>query len=237
MEMDIYMRRRLVALGGLVAFFIIIVLLIKSCGGDDEPAPLQSPTAGTTDEAGAVPLSTEDFITQADEICGPANAAVGALDPEDPNVVRDEYRITADELSALQELQVEDESRVLQQFFAALEDVVAALRDKQRAVQAGDTAAEGEAQIAIDEAEIEARELGTRYGFEECGQFLDAGQQPGGGGGEAATGTEPVEPTDTGAVPVEPAPTEPTDTGAAPTEPAPTEPTTPPEDSGGGISP
>jgi hypothetical protein len=235
MEMDIYMRRRLVALGGLVAFFIIFVLLVKSCGGDDEPAPLQDQTTGATGEGGAVALTTDEFIAQADEICGPANAAVGALDPEDPDAVRDEYRITADELAALQQLQVDDDSRVLQQFFTALEDVVAALRDKQRAVAQGDTAADAEAQLAVDEAEVEARELGSRYGFRECGQFLDAGEQPGGGNAGAAAGTEPTAPTDTGGVPVEPAPTEPTDTGAVPTEPAPTEPA--PSDDTGGITP
>jgi hypothetical protein len=235
MEMDIYMRRRLVALGGLVAFFIIIVLLIRSCGDDEEPAPLQDPTAGTTDEAGAVPLSTEDFIAQADQICGPANTAVGALDPESPTATRDEYRITADELEALQQLQVEEESRVLQQFFSALEDVVAALREKSQAIRDGDTVAEGEAQVAIDEAEVEARELGSRYGFQECGQFLDAGEQPGGGGAE---GTEGTAPTDTVPAPTETVPA-PTETTPAPTEttPAPTETTPAPDDSGGGISP
>ena len=232
MEMDIYMRRRLVALGGLVAFFIIFVLLIKSCGGDDEPAPIE-PTAGVTGEADVVPLTPDQFIDQADAICEPANAAVGAINPESPTAVRDEYQITADELASLQELQVDDNSRVLRDFFAELENVVLALRDKQRAVQSGDTAADAEAQLAIDEAEVAAREAGDRYGFRECGQFLDAGEQPGcGGGGAAATGT------DAGTVPTEPVfPTE--TTPAAPTETTPTEttPAAPPEDTGGGISP
>ena len=178
---------------------------------------------------------TEEFIAAADEICGPANSAVGALDPEDPNATRDEYRITADELEALQQLQVEEETRLLQQFFTSFEDVVAALRDKSQAIRSGDTVAEGEAQVAIDEAEIAAREAGDRYGFSECGQFLDAGERPGGGASETATGTEATEPTDTGVVPTEPAPTEPTDTGAVPTEPAPTEPA--PTDDTGGITP
>lgn len=236
MEMDIYMRRRLVALGGLVAFFIIFVLLVKSCGGDDETAPPQEPV-GATGEGGAVPLTTQDFIAQADQICGPANAAVGAIDPESPTAVREEYVATSDELAALQQLQVDDSSRVLQQFFTELENVVAALRDKQRAVQSGDTVADGEAQAALDTAEAEARELGSRYGFRECGQFLDAGEQPG-GGGQAATGAETAPPTDTGAV----AP--PTETGevAPPTDTGTVTPpddsgTVPPEDSGGGISP
>ena len=216
MDMDIYMRRRLVALGGLVAFFIIFVLLVKSCGGDDEPAPIE-PTVGATGEGGAVPLTVDEFIDQADAICEPANAAVGAIDPESPTAVRDEYQITADELASLQELQVDDDSRVLQQFIAAMDDLVAALRDKQRAVQSGDTAADAEAQLAVDTAEVDARELGTRYGFRECGQFLDAGEQPGGAGGEAATGTEATPPATEVTPPAETPP--------------------PADDTGGGISP
>ena len=40
MEMDIYMRRRLVALAILVGIIILFILLIRSCGGDDEQAPM-----------------------------------------------------------------------------------------------------------------------------------------------------------------------------------------------------
>ncbi len=226
MEMDIYMRRRLVALGGLVAFFILFVLLVKSCGGDDEPeAPLT--TVGATGTDGAVALTTEEFIAQADDICAAANAAVGALDPTDPQAVREESQITADELAQLQSLQVEDEDRVLTQFFGFMEDLTAALKSKQVATQRGDTASADEAQLAIDEAEVEARALGERYGFRDCGQFLDAGEAPGGADAE----TEGAAPTDTGGVaPVAPA-TPPADTTAPPTD------TAPPADDTGGITP
>ena len=223
MEMDIYMRRRLVALGGLILFFILFVLLVKSCGGDDDPAPLETTPAGATGEGGAVALTPEEFRSQADEICATANSAVGALDPADPDSIREEHQITASELEQLQSLQVDDDSRVLSQFFAALEDVVAALKSKQAATQRGDTASADEAQIAIDEAEVEARELGDRYGFRDCGQFLDAGQAP----GEAAAGTDTgtaTAPTDTGTV-------APTETPTTPTE------TAPPADDSGGVAP
>ena len=84
-EMDIYMRRRLVALGGLVAFFIIFVLVVKSCGGDDEPrsASRTMQPAGATGETGAA-LTTEHFIEEADNICGPANLPSAHIDPADP---------------------------------------------------------------------------------------------------------------------------------------------------------
>src|SRR5688572_26909054 len=105
-EMDIYMRRRLVALGGLVLFFIFFVLLVKSCGGDDEPEPVaDTPLTGTSTTEGAL-LSEEDFILQADEICGPANDAVGSLDPTDSNATQDEYEITRDELASLESLEL-----------------------------------------------------------------------------------------------------------------------------------
>jgi hypothetical protein len=222
MEMDIYMRRRLVALGGLVAFFIIFVLLVKSCGGDDDPAPLET-TAGPTGEDGAVPLTPQQFIAEADAICGPSNTQVGGLDPTDPDATREEFQITRDELAQLQQLQVDDNSRQLRRFFSSLQAVVDALQDKAAAIQAGDTVAEDEAQVAIDTAEVEARAAGEAYGFSECGQVLDAGQAP----GEATTET------DTGVVP-------PAETGgvAPPTETTPpAETTEPPADDTGGVPP
>ena len=234
MEMDIYMRRRLVALGGLVAFFILFVLLVKSCGGDDEPeAPLT--TVGATGTDGVVALSTDEFISQADEICAAANSAVGALDPTDPTAVREEFQITSEELDSLESLEVEEESRTLRRFFSFMNDLVAALKSKQVATQRGDTVAADEAQVAIDEAEVEARELGSQYGFRDCGQFLDAGEAPG-GAADADADTGAVAPTDTDAVaPADPAVPPASDTGTVPPTETPTTP--PPSDDTGGITP
>lgn len=231
MEMDIYMRRRLVALGGLVAFFILFVLVVKSCGDDEEPAPLE-PTAGSTDEGGAVPLTPQEFIAQADAICGPANTQVGGIDPTDPDATREEFQITRAELAQLEQLQVDDNSRDLRRFMSALQDVVTALQDKAEAIQAGDTVAEEEAQVAIDTAEVEARAAGEDYGFSECGQFLDAGQAP---DGAADTGTGTTPPTDTGAVapPTDTTVTPPAETTTPPTDTG----TAPPADDTGGVAP
>ena len=228
MEMDIYMRRRLVALGGLVAFFIIFVLLVKSCGGDDEPeTPLTQ--VGTTDGGGAVALSPEDFILEADAICAQANAAVGALDPTDPNAVRDELQITSDEYDQVRSLNVDDNSGTLRRFMAQFKQVVDALRLKNSATKQNDVARIDDAQLALDTAEAEARTLGERYGFADCGQWLDAGQAPEGAAGtdagtDAGTATEP---TDSGGV----APTEPTTT--PPADDTGTDTTEPPSDTGG----
>lgn len=233
-DMDIYMRRRLVALGGLVLFFIFFVLLVKSCGGDDEPQPVAPVSSGATGGTGATALAEADYIAQADEICAQANASVGALDPADTTgEPQDEYLITNDELSQVNTLELADASPDIEKFLRDLGDVVVALKDKAKATKAGgDTAT---AQTAIDTAEVAARTSGERAGFAECGQFLDAGESPStGGNGNNGTGTGTVTPpTDTGGVTVTP-------TTPAPT--TPTTPTTPPADGGtdtggGGITP
>ncbi len=231
-EMDIYMRRRLVALGGLVLFFILFVLLVKSCGGDDEAEPVSTaPLTGTTGATGAA-LSEEDFILQADEICGPANDQVGSLDPTDTNATQDEFAITSDELASLEALELAEPSPNIERFLADLSAVVSGLKDKAQAVKSGDIAAQDAAQLEIDTAEVDARAAGERAGFSECGQFLDAGEGSSGGGGGGGAAVAPTAPADPAAPAAPTAPTEPT----APT--APTTPTEPaPPDTGGGITP
>jgi hypothetical protein len=224
MEMDIYMRRRLVALGGLVAFFIIFVLLVKSCGDDEEPAAPLTET-GATGGAGTVALPVDEFIAQADTICAQANTAVGALDPTDPREVSKERKITEEEFEQLQSLEVEEESSLLRQFMAQFREVVDALNAKELAIKNDDSAGAEEAQVALDTAEAEARQLGERYGFADCGQWLDAGESPSTAGATDTTGTDTtgtdtsggVAPTDTGAAPTDTG-TAPTDTGTAPTD-------------------
>ncbi len=237
-EMDIYMRRRLVALGGLVAFFIIFVLLVKSCGGDD-PATSSTTTGeetGATGETGAA-LTPEAFIEQGDAICGPANTAVSEIDPEDAAAAQQEYDITRGELKQLNSLQLAEPDSNIEKFLADLSAVVDALGAKAQGEKNADVAAEDAAQLEIDAAEVEARASGKRAGFTECGAFLDAGEAPSGGGGggntEAPADTGTVAPADTGGVT-----TPPSDTGTAPTVPPDDGGvTTPPDTGGGGISP
>lgn len=228
-EMDIYMRRRLVALGGLVGFFIIFVLLVKSCGDDDSETPVT--TVGTTDTAAPTLLTRNEYIAQADAICAEANSSVGSLDPADPQATADEFEITSGELAQLRQLEPEKKDPTLKEFLSRLTAVVKALESKATALERGDTVTAEEAQVDIDTNEVDARELGTEYGFSDCGQFLDAGEGPsaGGTGATAAPGTD----TGTGAVPVTPT----TTTPVTPTETTPVTPTEPPADDSGGITP
>ena len=227
-EMDIYMRRRLVALGGLVGFFIIFVLLVKSCGGDDSETPVT--TVGTTDTAAPALLTRDEYIAQADAVCAEANSAVGSLDPADPQATADEFEITSGELAQLRQLEPEKKDATLKQFLSRLTAVVKALESKATALERGDTVTADEAQVDIDTNEAEARELGTEYGFSDCGQFLDAGDGPSAGNNAA---TAPSMDTGTGAVPVTPT----TTTPVTPTETTPVTPTEPPADDSGGITP
>jgi hypothetical protein len=181
---------------------------------------------------GAVPLSLDEYIIAADDICGPANRQVGALDPTDPNATQDEFRITKAELRQLQSLELDQPDRQITRFLDLLSQVVAALRAKAVALDRNDTVTAEEAQVDIDTNEAEARALGEQIGFAECGQFLDAGQAPAAGGGDTA-GTDTTG-TDTGTV----APTDTTTPAPTTTTPAPTTTTpAPTDDSGGGISP
>jgi hypothetical protein len=211
------------------------VLLVKSCGGgDEEPEPVATTPAGATGETGAA-LTPEQFIEEADNICAPANLAVSALDPADPNAAQDEYVITRDELDSLNQLEPAEESREITKFLNDLSAVVDALRAK---AKAADVTAADAAQLEIDTAEVDARASGEDAGFSDCGQFLDAGEEPTGGGGGGGADTEPttdsgaIAPTDTGTT------TTPTDTGTTPTDTG----TTPTDtgdtgDTGGGITP
>ncbi len=232
-EMDIYMRRRLVALGGLVAFFIIFVLLVKSCGGDDEPTEtVSAPTAGTTGVTGGA-LTPELFIEEADAICGPANVAVSEIDPADPNAAQLEFDITNEELASLQGLQQAEPSPDVDRFLSDLSAVVAALKAK---AKAADVTAADAAQLEIDTAEVAARESGKKAGFSECGAFLDAGEDaPAGAGGGGANDTATTD-TGGGVAPADTTTTPPADTSTTP--PVDDGTTTPPaDDGGGGITP
>jgi hypothetical protein len=234
-EMDIYMRRRLVALGGLVAFFIIFVLLVKSCGGDDEPEPVAPTPTGATGETGGA-LTPELFIEEADGICAQANLAVSGIDPAATDAAQQEYGITNDELKSLQGLQQAEASADVDKFLNDLAAVVSALQAKSQAEKAADIAGEDAAQLEIDTAEVAARDSGKKAGFSDCGQFLDAGEEApagagGGGGNDATTDTGGgIAPTDTGTA------TPPTDTGTPPTDTG-TPPTDTGDTGGGGITP
>lgn len=224
--MDVYQRRRLVALSAVAAIFVILVLLVRSCGGDEEEAPI-TPVVGATGGGGAVTLSASDFAAQGDAICLDTNTLFAQT--EDAEASSGEAgEVVAGELAQLQSLPqpAEDKDR-LQEYFGALQDQVRAYEERQTAAERGDDATVAEIDVALDEATSAAAKAARRFGFEVCGDRGEVSESAGGNGDVADTATTETEaPADTSA-PVEPV------------EPAPTEvvPATPPADTGGGTAP
>ena len=250
--MDVYQRRRLVALSAVAVVFIVLVLLFRSCGGDEEPAPV-TPLSGATGLSG-VALTADDYIAQADPICLEANTALAAVDDSDAEAAATENgQILNNELASLQTLTLapgEDGEDKLAKFLGAIEDQIIDYRDLVTASEREDTAGVAELDAAADAAAAEAAKAARNFGFEVCGDLEQVGEatETSTEDGEtdatdvasdtaAATDavTEapaaPVTPAPETTEPVEPAPTD-TGGGTAPVTPAPT------DDTGsGGVTP
>ena len=241
--MDVYQRRRLVALSALAVVFIVFVLLIKSCGGDDDETPV-SPTAGTTGGSGASVVSQAAYVDQGDAICLEANTSLSQVDQSDPTqAAKDEADIVEGELQQLQSLpQPDDGTTKLGNFLNALEKQAAAYQDRATAVERGDTATADEIEQTIDDAGDEAAKAAENFGFATCGNpdkidtSSDSGDSGDGGSGDTTTDTGGATPTtDTGGV-VTPTTTTPVTPTTTPVTPTP-EQTAPPVTDGGGATP
>ena len=134
--MDVYQRRRLVALSALAAVFILFVLLIKSCGGGDDSTDA-TPLAGATGAAGASTVTQADYVDQGDAICLDANTQLANVDQTDPaKAAKDEANIVEGELQQLQSLpQPDDGTTKLGNYLNALEKQAAAYQDRATAVE------------------------------------------------------------------------------------------------------
>jgi hypothetical protein len=230
--MDVYQRRRLVALSALAAVFILLVLLIRSCGGDDEePAPLAGPVSGASGVQGGV-LSQDQYIAEADDACLQANTSLAAVDESDAQqAASDKAEILAGELSGIQSLSApEEDPDTLNSFLDALDKQVKAYEDQATAAERGDDATVAELDTTISKQASKAQKAAEDYGFDVCG---DTSQTDEGGGSDEAettttTDTEGTE-SDTGAV----VPTTTTPAVTTTTPVTPTETTPAPSDEGG----
>src|SRR5688500_10114636 len=126
--MDVYARRRLVAVLAIVLVLVLIGVAVAG-GGDDEQTPITTVRPGTTDPALATPLSKDDFIAQGDGICEETAIAVANLASDDSQTLaEDELQYTESQLDQLRTLvPPEEDQKTLDEFFAAMEDQVDAL--------------------------------------------------------------------------------------------------------------
>jgi cell division septation protein DedD len=248
--MDVYQRRRLVALSALAVVFIAVVLLIKSCGGDDDETPVTP--LGASGAAGTSTITQDEYISQGDAICLDSNTALANVDQSDPTqAAKDEADVVTGELQQLQSLpQPDDGTTKLGNFLNALEKQAAAYQDRATAVERGDDATATDLESTIQKAGDDAANSAENFGFKACGNPDKTGStsttggsddtSSNGSGGSVATTTPtdtggtvtpttttPIPTTPTTTVPAAPVPTTPTDTGGGATP-------TPPADTGGG---
>jgi hypothetical protein len=215
--MDVYARRRLVAVLAIVLVLVLIGVAVAG-GGDDESEPPITTVTGASTPGIATPLSKDEFIDQADDICKESAVGIENISADDPEqAAQDELSVTEGELDSLRSLAPPEEDQAeLDDFFSALEDLVDALDTRALALQRADDEAAAEAETEIATAETDLTAAADAYGFNECGTTGD----PGTGTDTSTGGTD----AGTGAAPVTPAP--------APTAPAPA-PAPAPSDSGG----
>lgn len=198
--MDVYQRRRLVALSALIAAFVIIVLLVRGCGGDDEQPLTPVTTVGEATTGVAATIPKQDYIDEADAICTESNAALAALDATDEQTAaQDETEIVAGQLDQLQTLpQPEEDADTAERFLQAVQDQVDALEERELAVERDDAEALTEIDATLGTAEADAQAGAEEFGFEVCGSPSETGADT------APTDTAPVVPAPTETVPAVP---------------------------------
>jgi hypothetical protein len=231
--MDVYQRRRLVALSAIAAFFIIVVLLIRSCGGDDTATPTTlAGASGASGVAGATSQSKDAYISQADPICLDANTQIAAVDTSQTDADAQLAQIVSGELQQLQSLTPPDDGTSdLNDYLSALQKQAKAYDEKATAIERGDTTTAAGIDDTLDQTASDAADAAQAFGFSVCGDTSKVSENGGGGGGGGSdttstdTGgtvtpttppatTTPVTPTPTPT----PAPTPDTGTPPAPTD-------------------
>src|SRR5215210_2244517 len=125
--MDVYQRRRLVAVLAIVLVLVLIVVAIAG-GGDDESTPIE-PVTGASTPGVSTPLSKEEFIEQGDGICEETAVAVANITTTNTkSQAEQELELTQSELDQLQTLTPPEEDQgTLDDFFSSLQDLIDSL--------------------------------------------------------------------------------------------------------------
>ena len=205
--MDVYARRRLVAILAIVLVLVLIGVAVAGGGDDESDAPVTTVTGASTPGI-ATPLSKDEFIDQADDICEESAVGIENISSDDAAQIADEEAsLTASQLDQLRSLAPpEEDQAALDDFFSALEDLVDGLDTRALALQREDDTAASDADTEISTAETDLADAADAYGFSECGSPSDAASGAGSTGtGDAGT----VAPVTPAPAPVTPAPVTP----------------------------
>jgi hypothetical protein len=185
--MDVYARRRLVAILAVVLVLVLIGVAVAG-GGDDEAEPTITTVTGASSPGTTTALSKDEFIDEADDICEESAVAIENLASDDPEqLARQELSTVEGQLDSLRSLAPPEEDQdELDDFFAALEDLVDALDTRALALERADDTAASEAESDISAAETELADAADAYGFTECGTTGEAGSEADATGGDSA---------------------------------------------------
>lgn len=153
---------------------VVASLVIAGCGGDDDEPTTTEGVSGATGVSTAAPIPVDDWIDQADTICGEESAAIddaaaetftegeqpdeAALDEFAVDTVIPSLQAQYDAISALPPPEGEEDAA--QELLDSLESAISEVEE--------DPGALGEA--AGNEAFAEANRLATELGLQECGE-------------------------------------------------------------------
>src|SRR3954468_10302767 len=181
--MDVYQRRRLVALGAVVVVIGLIVAIASAGDGGSDSTPVST----TSTEA----ASKSEFTASADGICAETATAIANLSSDDvAQEAKQELDFTKSQLSQIKALPqpTEDEAK-LDAFYTALKDQIQSLAKKVDAANSGDTTELATINTQLSSAEANVRAAAQSYGMSQCGEEGKASSSGGGGGGGVAATT------------------------------------------------
>ncbi len=173
--MDVYARRRLVAILAIVLVLVLIGVAVAGGGDDESDTPVTTVTGASTPGI-ATPLSKDEFIDQADDICEESAVGIENISSDDAAQIADEEAsLTASQLDQLRSLAPPEEDQ------AAPRRLLLSPRGPRRRARhpRARPPARGrhrrvDADTEISTAETDLTDAADAYGFSECGSPSDA---------------------------------------------------------------
>jgi protein-tyrosine-phosphatase len=151
-----------------IGAIVVLALALAGCDGD-EPRP-----SGNGDETSG-PLTKEEFIARADEICQETENRIQALEPPTTTNDLDDYAAAIGEISddGIGELRAlkppPEDAQVIRQLIANIEKSVELLPEYAQAAQSQDATRFRQVEAQLQEIADQSVLLARDYGFEHCG--------------------------------------------------------------------
>jgi protein-tyrosine-phosphatase len=147
---------------------VVLVLALGGCNGDEPGSP------GNGDETSG-PLTKEEFIARADEICEETEHRIQALEPPSTTNELDDYADEIGEISdeGIGELRAlkppPEDADLIRRLIANIEKSVELLPEYAQAAQSQDASRFRQMEAQLQEIADESVLLAREYGFKQCG--------------------------------------------------------------------